>query len=81
VVRDFRRLGPDWCETEVPGAKALLEKYSVPLPQSVEQHDMSEAKRLLGWEPAIGFREFLRDLQARDERGEDVRSLWAPGEF
>ena len=81
VVQNFRTLGPDWCETQVPGSTALIEKYSVSIPESVEQHDMSEAKRLMGWEPKIGFLEFLRDLQARDKRGEDVKGLWAPGQL
>ncbi|MEO7716927.1 MAG: NAD(P)-dependent oxidoreductase, partial [Capsulimonas sp.] len=69
VVENFRTLGPDWCETQIPGAKVLIEKYSLYLPSSVEQHDMSEAKRLMDWEPAFGFKEFLLDLQARDARG------------
>ncbi|MCW3062212.1 MAG: NAD-dependent epimerase/dehydratase [Capsulimonas sp.] len=81
VVENFRTLGPDWCETQIPGAKALIEKYSLYLPSSVEQHDMSEAKRLMDWEPAFGFVEFLTDLKAREERGEDVKSLWAPGQI
>ncbi len=81
VVRDFRVLGPDWCETRVPGAKALLTKYALALPDSVEVNDLSEAKRLLGWEPKIGFAEFLEDLKSRDARGEDVRGLWAPGQL
>jgi nucleoside-diphosphate-sugar epimerase len=81
VVRDFRTLGPDWCEAQVPGAKALIAKYALELPRDVEQHDLSEAKRLLGWESKFGFVEFLNDLKARDARGEDVRALWAPGQI
>ena len=81
VVQDFQTLGPDWCEAQVPGAKALIEKYAIPLPAAVEQHDMSEAKRLMGWEPKYGFTEFLSDLKARDSRGEDVKALWAPGQI
>lgn len=81
VVRDFRGLGPDWCESQVPGARALLEKYALPLPERVEQHDMAEAARLTGWTPKVGFAEFLRDLQGRDRRGEDVSRLWAPGQI
>ncbi len=81
VVSDFRAHGPDWCERQVPGAQALLHKYGIDLPARVEQHDLSEAERLTGWTPKIGFVEFLRDLQARDARGEDVASLWAPGQL
>jgi len=81
VVSRFRELGPDWCESQVPGAKALMEKYDIVGPHSVEQHDLSEAKRLLGWESKFGFVEFLNDLKARDARGEDVRTLWAPGQI
>lgn len=81
VVARFRELGPDWCEAQVPGAKALMEKYGITGPESVEHNDLSEAKRLLGWEPSVGFVEFLQDLQARDARGEDVRGLWAPGQL
>ena len=81
VQRDFRANGLAWCEDQVPGANALLEKYHLTgdLPIGVEQHDLSEAERLTGWRPQIGFIEFLRDLKARDARGEDVRALRAIG--
>jgi nucleoside-diphosphate-sugar epimerase len=79
LVRNFQAGGPDWCESKVPGAKALIAKYGLTLPDDVEQHDMSEVERRTGWRPEIGFVEFLKDLKARDARGEDVRSLWAPG--
>jgi len=81
VVANFPALGPDWCEAQVPGAKELLEKYAIYLPSTVEQHDMSEAKRLISWEPEIGFVQFLKDLKTRDERGDDVKALWAPGQL
>ena len=81
VVAHFRDLGPDWCESQLPGARALMEKYEMDLPQDVEQHDMSEAAGKMGWTPRIGFLDFLRDLQARDSSGENVRELWAPGQF
>jgi nucleoside-diphosphate-sugar epimerase len=81
AVQDFRTHGPAWCEEKVPGSRALLEKYALDLPERVEQHDMSEAKRLMDWAPQVGFAEFLRDLQERDARGEDVRALWAPGQI
>lgn len=81
VVADFQTHGAAWCEERVPGARKLIEKYALDLPRGVEQHDLSEAERLLDWKPQVGFVEFLRDLQARDARGEDVRSLWAPGQI
>ena len=81
VVRDFHHYGLEWCEAQTPGAGALIAKYSLSLPGGVEQHDMSEAERLTGWTPKIGFTEFLCDFQARDARGEDVRGLWAPGQL
>jgi nucleoside-diphosphate-sugar epimerase len=81
VVANFMQLGPDWCQEIIPGARELIAKYQIELPQTVEQHDLSEAERLLGWKPRIGFLEFLRDLKARDERDEDVRSLWVPSEL
>lgn len=81
VVADFRGFGPDWCESQVPGARALIEKYALPLPEQVEQHDLSEAEHLLGWTPKFGFAEFLRDLKERDANGEDVTKLWAPGQI
>lgn len=81
VVGDFRRHGPDWCESEVSGARALMEKHTLFLPERVEQHDLGEAERLLGWKPQVTFVDFLRDLKARDARGEDVSSLWAPGQL
>ena len=80
VATDFARHGPAWCEEQVPGAGALLDKYAIALPNQVEQHDLAEAERLLGWRPRYGIVEFLADLQRRDARGEDVRSLWAPGQ-
>jgi nucleoside-diphosphate-sugar epimerase len=81
VINDFRHLGPDWCEEQVPGSRHLLEKYHIPLPEKVEQHDLSEAQRVLGWKPAVGFVDFLRDLKARDERGIDVTKIWVPSEL
>jgi len=81
VVADFRGQGPDWCEQHVPGARALIEKYALRLPERVEQHDLSEAAQLLGWRPSVGFLDFLRDLKARVERGEDVVGLRVPGEL
>ncbi len=81
VVEDFRRLGPQWCEEQLPGARGLIEKYALELPDRVEQHDLSETERVLGWRPRIGFLEFLRDLKDRDARGEDVRGLIVPGEL
>ena len=81
VIGDFRRLGPQWCEQQLPGAQALIEKYGLALPEQVEQHDLSEAQSVLGWRPRVGFMEFLRDLRDRDARGEDVRGLIVPGEL
>ena len=80
VVNDFRRYGADWCEAQLPGAKALLTKYAIELPERVEQHDLSEAAQKLGWRPAFGFLEFLKDLQERDAKGEDVYNLWVSGQ-
>ena len=79
VVQHFDTHGKEWLETMVPGATALIAKYGIGLPGRVEQHDMSEVRRLTGWTPSFGIVEFFRDLQARDARGEDVRALWAPG--
>jgi len=81
VVSDFRKHGRDWCESRVPGSVALIDKYKLGLPDRIEQHDMSEAERLTGWTPKVGFVEFLTDLAARDARGEDVANLWAPGQI
>ncbi|WP_308638066.1 NAD-dependent epimerase/dehydratase family protein [Paenibacillus silvisoli] len=81
VIGNFKELGPDWCEQQVPGARALIGKYGIKLPGTVEQHDLSEAESVLGWKPAIGFTEFLRDLKARDARGLDVTGLRVPSEL
>jgi nucleoside-diphosphate-sugar epimerase len=81
VVNNFGQAGADWCEANVPGARQLLQKYDISLPEKVEQHDLSEAKRVLDWAPAVGILDFLRDLKARDERGEDVSKLWVPSEL
>lgn len=81
VVANFRDLGPDWCESQVSGARELMRKYSFDLPTRVEQHDLSEAGDTLGWMAKHNFVEFLRDLQTRDARGEDVENLWAPGQL
>ncbi|WP_123039594.1 NAD-dependent epimerase/dehydratase family protein [Cohnella candidum] len=81
VIQDFRNLGPAWCEEQVPGARELLVKYQIPLPEQVEQHDLSEAAEVLGWKPQIGFLDFLRDLKERDEREIDVTNLWVPSEL
>lgn len=79
VRTDFATHGPAWCETQVPGSAALLEKYGLRLPRGVEQHDLSEAKEKLGWAPQVSFITFLKDLAAREARGEDVTTLQAPG--
>ncbi len=79
VLADFPARGPAWLEAQVPGAIDLIAKYDLPLPVRVEQHDLSEAASVLGWRPAVGFLDFLRDLQRRDAAGEDVASLWVPG--
>ena len=81
VKQNFAQLGLAWCEAQVPGAKELMAKYQLSLPNDVEQHDLSEAKEKLGWTPTIGFTEFLRDLQQRDARGEEIARLWAPGQL
>jgi nucleoside-diphosphate-sugar epimerase len=81
VQRDFAAYGPEWCETQVPGSAELLRRYAIDLPGEVEQHDLSEAERLLGWVPKHDFVEFLTDLQRRDAAGVDVASLWAPGQL
>lgn len=81
VVRDFRGLGPDWCEEQVPGAKDLIARYALYLPESVEQHDLSMAESVLGWTPQVTFVDFLKDLKARDARKEDVRAMFVPGEL
>ncbi|MBB6672468.1 NAD-dependent epimerase/dehydratase family protein [Cohnella nanjingensis] len=81
VRSDFRRRGPAWCEQQVPGAAALLDKYEIPLPEEVEQHDLSEAERVLGWKPRIDFAAFLRDLKRRDALGGDVARLFVPSEL
>ncbi len=78
---DWRALGPARSDQPGPGAQRLLQKSAIDLPQRVEQHDLSEAERALGWTPTVGFVEFLRDLQLRDARGEDVAALWAPGQL
>lgn len=81
VSDNFRNLGVGWCEENVPGASGLIEKYGIPLPEKVEQHDLKEAERVLGWKPAVGFLDFLRDLKARDDKGIDVTGLWVPSEL
>ena len=81
VRADFRRQGPDWCEAQVPGSARWLKEYDISLPDSVEQHDLSEARTLMGWQPKYGFVEFLRDLESRVARGEDVRALWTPSDL
>ncbi len=81
VVARFSALGPDWCEEQLPGARGLIEKYGIHIPERVEQHDLSEAEKVLGWQPAIGFIEFLRDLKQRDAAGLDVTDLVVPGEL
>lgn len=81
VRANFRDLGSDWCESQLPGSRALIEKYDFDFPVGVEQHDLSEAREKLGWTPKFGFVEFLRDLQKREQRGDDVRNLWAPGQL
>ncbi|CAG7646285.1 hypothetical protein PAESOLCIP111_05132 [Paenibacillus solanacearum] len=81
VVENFRNLGIGWCEEKLPGARRLIEKYEISLPEKVEQHDLEEAEHVLGWKPTVGFLDFLCDLKARDEKGLDVTNLWVPSEL
>ncbi len=81
VVADFANRGPAWLESQLPGAMKLIEKYSITLPEKLEQHDLSEADRVLGWKPTVNALTFLRDLQRRDAAGEDVSTLFANGEL
>lgn len=76
---DFATHGKAWCEAQLPGSTALIEKYGLSLPQGVEQHDLSEAEAVLGWTPKVSFLSFLKDLAAREARGEDIQALWSPG--
>jgi nucleoside-diphosphate-sugar epimerase len=79
VRADFAAHGAEWSESRLPGAAALIERHGLALPDSVEQHDLSEAADLLGWRPEHDFVEFITDLQRREAAGEDVGALWAPG--
>lgn len=81
TIQNFKKYGPEWCETHVPGAIHLLKKYEIELPDQVEQHDLTEAEKTIGWKPRYGFLEFLKDLKARDEKGIDVKLLIVPSEI
>ncbi|MGO4111563.1 NAD-dependent epimerase/dehydratase family protein [Paenibacillus sp. YAF4_2] len=81
VQTDFARLGLEWCEREVPGSSQLIENYGIELPKEIEQHDLSEASRVFGWQPRIGFIDFLRDLKLRDEQGLEIHNLVVPSEL
>ncbi len=81
VQENFCELGPDWCEDQIPGSRWLLERYELDLPIQVEQHDLGEAERVLGWKPQVNFQSFLRSLEDRSARGQDLRKLQVPGEL
>ncbi len=81
VISDFANRGTAWLETKVPAAGRLLEKYKLTLPATVEQHDMSEAQRQMGWTPRVNFVTFLSDLARRDKAGEDVSGLQTSGDL
>ncbi|WP_336774332.1 NAD-dependent epimerase/dehydratase family protein [Paenibacillus sp. MMO-58] len=81
VRSDFARLGAEWCEQQVPGSAQLLDSYGIELPKEVEQHDLSEAKRVMGWQPRIGFIDFLRDLKQRNEQGLEICGFVVPSEL
>ena len=42
---------------------------------------MADARRLLGWSPAVNFATFLADLARRDAAGQDVAALQTTGEL
>lgn len=79
VVSAFDRLGASWLDAQQTDAVALLRSHGIALPPAVEQHDLSAAAQQLGWRPRVNIVDFVRDLQARTARGDDVHSLWAPG--
>ena len=58
VAADFATQGPDWCESRVPGSAELLHRYNIALPDTVEQHDLSDAAEQLGWRPQHDIVEF-----------------------
>ncbi|MFY7953907.1 MAG: NAD(P)-dependent oxidoreductase, partial [Armatimonadaceae bacterium] len=79
IRSDFRNRGMDWCENRVPGSAELIRRWAIDLPETVEQHDLGEARQVLGWAPEVGFSEFLNDLKWRTATGEPLEQLWAPG--
>jgi nucleoside-diphosphate-sugar epimerase len=82
VADEFQRNGLAWMEEKMPGASKFIEKYSIPLPERIEEwYDLSETERVLGWKPTVGFIDFLIDLKRREEKDEDVAKLWVASEI
>ena len=56
-------------ERHVPGARGLVERYTIDLPEEIGPPDISIAKERLGYKPRHNFVTFLRDLAEHDGRG------------
>jgi len=56
-------------ERHVPGAPALIERYTIDLPEEIAPPDISVAKEQLGYKPRYNFVTFLRELAEHDRRG------------
>lgn len=52
------------------GARALVERYGIDLPDEIGLPDVSATKEQLGYRPQYNFITFLRELADRDARGD-----------
>ena len=57
-------------ERHLPGARHLVERHSLDLPESIRSFDISATKEKLGYQPRYNFLTFLRELAEHDRAGD-----------
>lgn len=62
-------------ERHVSGARQLVERYGLSLPERIGPNDVAATKEKLGYQPKYNFITFLRELAERDDLGDAAEWL------
>lgn len=68
-VQRWRNSRETVLERHVPGARVLVERYTIDLPEEIAPPNISIAKERLSYKPRYTFVTFLQDLAEHDGRG------------
>lgn len=69
-VNDWQHDPAAVLERYVPGARALVERFDLDLPQQIAPSNVSDIQTKLGYRPRYNFFSFLGDLAERDRQGD-----------